>query len=152
MTPCWFHKDCHFDDQIKIFEKTIQFIVWTAMHRFAEGMKQYALPWLLVAVMLGKVSFVSYKCGGPSELRHDKTNKMTVRPEKTRISLGGSSLIRVFAVHSMCSYRPKLSSCGQWRLWSDWADAQPDLSLHWAHSHFVGFVMRWLIFICYLYL
>ena len=26
-----------------------------------------------------------------------------------------------------------------------WADAQADLSLHWAHSHFVGFVMRWLI-------
>ena len=29
--------------------------------------------------------------------------------------------------------------------WSDWADAQTDLSLHWVHSHFVGFVMRWLI-------
>ena len=28
--------------------------------------------------------------------------------------------------------------------WSDWADAQADLSLRWAHSHFVGFVMRWL--------
>ena len=30
----------------------------------------------------------------------------------------------------------------QWRLWSDWADAQADLSLRWAHNHFVGFVMR----------
>ena len=39
----------------------------------------------------------------------------------------------------------KLSSCGQRRLWSDWADAQADLSLRWAHSHFVGFVMSWLI-------
>ena len=29
----------------------------------------------------------------------------------------------------------------QQRLWSDWADAQADLSLRWAHSHFVGFVM-----------
>ena len=29
----------------------------------------------------------------------------------------------------------------QRRLWSDWADAQADLSLRWAHSHFVGFVM-----------
>ena len=28
---------------------------------------------------------------------------------------------------------------------SDWADAQADLSLRWAHSHFVGFVMRRLI-------
>ena len=31
-------------------------------------------------------------------------------------------------------------------LWSDWADAQADLSLHWAQSHFVGFDMRWLIY------
>ena len=33
----------------------------------------------------------------------------------------------------------------QRRLWSDWADAQVDLTLRWAHSHFVGFVMRRLI-------
>ena len=29
--------------------------------------------------------------------------------------------------------------------WSDWADAQADLSLRWAHSHSVGFVMPRLI-------
>ena len=34
----------------------------------------------------------------------------------------------------------------QRRLWSDCADAQTDLSLGWAHSHFVGFVMRRLIY------
>ena len=34
----------------------------------------------------------------------------------------------------------------QQRLRSDWADAQADLSLRWAHSQFVGFVVRWLIF------
>ena len=33
----------------------------------------------------------------------------------------------------------------QRRLWSDWADAQADLSLRWAHSHFVCFVMRRLL-------
>ena len=33
----------------------------------------------------------------------------------------------------------------QRRLWSGWADAQADLSLRWAHTHFVGFVMRRLI-------
>ena len=32
----------------------------------------------------------------------------------------------------------------QRRLWSDWADAQADLSLRWAHNHFVGFVISWL--------
>ena len=31
------------------------------------------------------------------------------------------------------------------RLWSDWVNAQADLSLCWAHTHFVGFVMSWLI-------
>ena len=29
--------------------------------------------------------------------------------------------------------------------WSDWADAQADLSLRWVHTHFVGFFMSWLI-------
>ena len=29
--------------------------------------------------------------------------------------------------------------------WSNWADAQADLSLHWAHTQFVGFVMSRLI-------
>ena len=51
------------------------------------------------------------------------------------------SLIRVFAMRSMGSWRLQLSSCGQRRLWSDWAD----LSLRWAHTHFVGFVMSRLI-------
>ena len=55
------------------------------------------------------------------------------------------SLIRVFAVRFMGNWGPKLSSCGQRRLWSYWADAQADLSLRWVHSHFVGFVMRRLI-------
>ena len=56
------------------------------------------------------------------EPQHDKTNKMSERPAKTQI-------------------RPKLSSCVQRRLWSDWVDAQADLSLRWVHSHFVRFVM-----------
>ena len=59
------------------------------------------------------------------------------------------SLIRVFAVRSIGSLGFKLSSCWQRRHWSDWADAQADLRLRWAHSHFVGFVMRRLN--CYSY-
>ena len=54
------------------------------------------------------------------------------------------SLMRVFAVRSIGSKGPKCSSCGQRRLWSDGADAQADLSLRWAHSHFVGVVISWL--------
>ena len=45
-----------------------------------------------------------------------KTSKMTVRPAKIQISLGIRPVRSVFA--------------------------QADLSLRWAHSHFVGFVMR----------
>ena len=46
------------------------------------------------------------------------------------------SLIRVFAfaVRSMGSEGPKVSSCGKRRLWSDWANAQVDLSFRCAHS------------------
>ena len=39
----------------------------------------------------------------------------------------------------------------QWRLWSDWTDAQADLSLRWAHSHFVGFVMSQLNLFTYVH-
>ena len=49
------------------------------------------------------------------------------------------SLIRVFAVRTMDSWGPNVSSCGQRRLWSDWADAQADLSLRWAHRSFCWF-------------
>ena len=55
------------------------------------------------------------------------------------------SLIRVFAVCSMGNQGSKVTSCGQRRLWSDWVDAQADLSLRWAPTHFVGFVMSQLI-------
>ena len=61
--------------------------------------------------------------------------------QKTKISLG----IRPVWTES--------SLCAQWVAkdpsflhadsedWSDWADAQADLSPRWAHNHFVGFVM-----------
>ena len=51
------------------------------------------------------------------------------------------SLIRVFAVRMKKAWLSYPLSA-QRRLWSDWADAQADLSLRWAHTHFVGFVTR----------
>ena len=83
---------------------------------------------------------------------HDKTNKMSVRPVKTQISLG---------------IRPVLSESLLWAQWvakdprflhadsedsdqighPDWVDAQADLSLCWAHTHFVSFVMSRLNFL-----
>ena len=55
------------------------------------------------------------------------------------------SLIRVFAVRMKKAWVLSYSLNAQRRLWSDWADAHADLSLRWAHSHFVGFVMLQLI-------
>ena len=54
-----------------------------------------------------------------------KTNKMTYSP----------SLIRVFAVRSKASQGTKVSSCGQRRLRSDWAN----LCLCWVHRSFCWF-------------
>ena len=74
--------------------------------------------------------------------------RKSVHPAKTQISLDQPwhppSLIRVFAVHMKkpCVLSYPLSA--QRRLRSDLADAQTDLSLRWAHTHFVGFVMSWL--------
>ena len=54
------------------------------------------------------------------------------------------SLIRVFAVRMKKAWVLSYPWSAQRRLWSDWADAQADLSLCRVHSHFVGFVTRWL--------
>ena len=50
-----------------------------------------------------------------------------------------TGLTIVFAVRSIGSLGPKLSSCRQRRLWSDCADAQADLSLRWARMPFCLF-------------
>ena len=75
------------------------------------------------------------------ELPHDKTNKMTVRPAKTQISLGIRPVWSVLAVRMKKAWVLSYRLSTQRRLWAD-----ADLSLRWAHSHFVGFVMRRLIF------
>ena len=67
---------------------------------------------------------------------HNKTNKMSVRPAKTRISLGIHSVWSVFTKKAWVFSYP-LSA--QRRLWLDWADAQADLSLRWAHMPFWWF-------------
>ena len=49
------------------------------------------------------------------------------------------SLIRVFDWRSMGSPGSNVSSGGNLRLWSDWADAYTDLSLLVTQSHIAGF-------------
>ena len=52
------------------------------------------------------------------------------------------SLIRAFIVRMKKAWVLSYQLSPQRRLWSDWADAQADLSLRWVHSHFIGFVTR----------
>ena len=62
------------------------------------------------------------------------------------------SLIRVFAVRMKKAWVLSYQLSAQLRLWSDLADAQANLSLRWAHTRFVGFVMtRLKIFKSYLF-
>ena len=66
-----------------------------------------------------------------------KPTKWHVHPANSQISLG----IRPVWSESSLSAWGKLGSLAtHWvhrEDWSDWADAQADLSLHWAHSQFV---------------
>ena len=70
-----------------------------------------------------------------------KPTKWHVRPAKTQISLG---IRPAWSESSMCAQwvakDPKFLHADN-EDWSFWADAQADLNLRWAHTHFVGFVM-----------
>ena len=75
-----------------------------------------------------------------------KLTKWHVCPAKTQISLG---IHPVWSESSLSAWRKLGSLATHWAHsedWSDWADAQADPSLCWAHSHFVGFVMLRFIF------
>ena len=73
------------------------------------------------------------------EPQHDKTNKMSVRPTKTQISLG---ICPVWSESSLSAWRKLGTLATHWAHsedWSDWANAQADLSLCWAHTYFCWF-------------
>ena len=77
-----------------------------------------------------------------------KKKKMSVRPlrRSQHQPVHQASLIRVFAVCSLGSWRSNISSCEQRRLWSTCASAQSDQRLRCPNEeslgHFVGFDMR----------
>ena len=82
-----------------------------------------------------------------------KPTKWHVHPAKTQISLG---IRPIWSESSLSAWRKLGSLATHWaqrRLWSDWADAQADLSLCCAHmpfcwfcheaAHFAKFIMWW---------
>ena len=68
-----------------------------------------------------------------NEPPHDKRNKMRYAPAKVRISL---CIRPVWSESSLCAQwvanDPSFLHADS-EDWSDWADAQADLSLRWAH-------------------
>ena len=78
-----------------------------------------------------------------NEPPHDKTIKMACEASEDLDQPGHPpTLIRVFAVRMKKAWVLSYPLSAQQKLWSDWADAQIDLSLRWCKCHFVGFVMR----------
>ena len=80
------------------------------------------------------------------EPQHDKTNKVIVRPAKTQISLG---IHPVWSESSLSAWRKLGALATHWAHSedSDQTGRMPaDLSLRWAHTHFVCFVMLWFIY------
>ena len=81
---------------------------------------------------------------------YDKTNKMACVPSEDSDQPGHP--LSLWSDSSLSPWRKLGSWAIQWAHsedWSDWAanwaDTQADRSLCWAHSHFVGFVIRRLI-------
>ena len=75
------------------------------------------------------------------EPHRDKTNKMACAPSEASDQPGHPpNLIRVFTVRLKKARILSYTLSAQRRLWSDWADAQADLSPRWAHIHVVGLV------------
>ena len=72
---------------------------------------------------------------------------MNVRPAKTQISLGIRPVWSESSLCSQCVAKDWSFLHADSEDWSDWADAQADLSLHWGHTHFVCFVMSRLLYI-----
>ena len=75
-----------------------------------------------------------------TEPPHDKTNEMARAPSESSGQPGHPpSLIRVFAVRMKKVLVLSYPLSAQQRLWYDWADAQAELSLQWAHMQFCWF-------------
>ena len=70
---------------------------------------------------------------------------MNVRPAKTRINLGIRPVWSESSLSAQWVAKDPSFLHAASEDWSDRADAQTDLSLRWAHSHLVGFVMSRLI-------
>ena len=79
-----------------------------------------------------------FRCQFLNEPQNDKTNKLTLRPAKTQISLGIHPVWSESPLHSMGAKNPRFLHADS-EDWSDWVNAQADLWLCWAHRLFCWF-------------
>ena len=112
---------------------------------------QQILPCLpLICMQFNLLSVQLYKAFGEifwvQHLSHDMTKptKWSVLLAKTQISLGSCPVWGQFLLSAWRNLGSWDTHWAHSEDWSDWADAQADLSLHWGHTHFVSFVMSWL--------
>ena len=83
---------------------------------------------------------LSPQCGGCNRAARNEISHLVTKPivacapsEDSDQPGHPPSLIRVFAVRMKKAWIVSYPLSAQRRLWSDWADAQADLSLRWAH-------------------
>ena len=126
-----------------ILMKNVMLLKWSWRFNVFQYFNQCFTHWPLYnTIHQSNIFDITWAHGEPQlityEPKHDKTNKMTWAPSEDSDQPGHlPSLIRVFAVrmkkHLVLSYPVS----AQWKLWSDWADVQADLSLCWVHGHLV---------------
>ena len=128
----------HFSSSVNsFFKRTCAAIQWGQMSDFGRTFR--LLPYFMSAINV-KSKKLEHPKNCCYELRHDKTNKITCAPSEDSDQPGHPpSLIRVFVVHMKKSWVLSYPLISQRRLWSDWADAQADLCLRWAHISFCWF-------------
>ena len=115
----------------------MSYLVGNPEDRFSRDVAQ-----IDVAILMGMIVGIVYSYEPP----HDKTNKVACAPSEYSDQPGHPpSLISVFAVRMKKAWILSYPLSAQRRLWSDWADAQADLSLRLVHIHCVSFVMRQLL-------
>ena len=126
-----------------------------AWQQYIAGPKANDLADWAIWPYLGTPSFIGLGCSSPPspsvhsashqtfktyEPPHDKTNKLACAPSKDSDQPGHPpSLIGVLTVRMKKAWVLSYLLSAQQRLWSDWADAQADLSLCWALMPFCWF-------------
>ena len=103
----------------------------------------HSIFYIRVIILMGFNAFKTFNNKLPNcsnELQHDKTNKLTSAPCKDSDQPEHPpNLIRVFAVRMKKPWVLPYPLSTQRRLWSDWANAQTDLSLRCMHRPYCWF-------------